>query len=129
MTDVKLSEQDKADLLKFLDDYSKRVSEVDINEIETKLLKKISKLRNKKLPNYTKKMISQVKDLSLILDSPTVSEDEHKKIIAALHYFIWAEDKMPDYLPVVGYLDDAFIIATVYSEVRNKINKFKKARR
>lgn len=61
-------------------------------------------------------MLPQVEELAALMNSPKLSETMKNRIIAALHYFIWAEDKFLDYLPIVGYLDDAFIISVVYKE-------------
>lgn len=127
MIDVRLSKQDKEDLLKFLDTYSKKISTDDINEIETKLSKKLRRLRrSKKLPSFVRKMFTQLKDLVILLDSPTISKDALNRVISALHYFIWAEDRIPDYIPVIGYLDDAFVVSIVYQEVREDISQFKR---
>ncbi len=49
MTDIKLNQQDKDDLLNFLDIYANKISADDINEIKKKLSKKISFLKKKKL--------------------------------------------------------------------------------
>ena len=129
MTDIKLSRKDEEDLLAFLEKYAQNISKKHINEIEIKLEKKLTVLRhNKKLPSFVKVMISQIKDLNKLFVSASTSSDDHKRVIAALHYFVWAEDRIPDYIPVVGYLDDAFIIATVYNEVKREIKCVKKQR-
>ena len=126
MPKIKLNSQDKSDLLKFVRDYSKNISDNDIDEIENKLDKKISSLKKKKnLPSYMPKMISQAEDLALLLNSPTISNENLDIVIAALHYFIWSEDKIPDYLPVVGYLDDAFIVEAIHKEVKKDIKTLK----
>ena len=117
-----LSQKDKDDLLEFVSNYAKKISIEDLNEIETKLKRKLLKLRKmKKLPKFVDVMISQIEELVLLLNSSTISEEKLDKVIAALHYFIWAEDKIPDYIPVIGYLDDAYIISVVHRDVRSEI--------
>jgi len=119
MPNTELSEQVRLDLIKYIDDYSKNISESDIEEILKKFDKKLSTIHKKrKLPDYAKKMISQAKDLVLMLESKTISSKELDRVIAALHYLILAEDIIPDYT-ADGYLDDAFVISTVHKEVRN----------
>lgn len=122
MADVKLTDRDRADLRDYLTLYAKKISDKDIAEIEKKLDKKIVHLRkNKNLPSFIPLMIKQLKGLALLLDSSIISENEKSRIIAALHYFIWAEDRIPDYIPVIGYIDDAFVISVVFDEFKGDI--------
>lgn len=122
MADVKLTDRDRSDLRDYLTLYAKKISDKDIAEIEKKLDKKIVHLRkNKNLPSFIPLMIKQLKGLALLLDSSIISENEKSRIIAALHYFIWAEDRIPDYIPVIGYIDDAFVISVVFDEFKGDI--------
>ena len=132
MADVKLSKADKDELLTYLCDYVKNIPDNDINEIDKKLEEKVQfLLKRENVPSFISKMIAQVNDLKLILKSSIVAETERSKALAALHYFIWAEDGIPDYIPVVGFLDDAFVISVVHHDVRKAIHtiKFVKAAR
>jgi uncharacterized membrane protein YkvA (DUF1232 family) len=45
-------------------------------------------------------------------------------IIAAVAYFVSPIDIIPDVIPVVGYLDDAFVIALVLKSVKGDLDKF-----
>ena len=127
MSELKLTSKDKNELLKYIDNYSEKISMADIREIEGKLKKKLNALKkSKKLPAYAFKMFQEIEDLALLLESREITNKKLDRVIAALHYFIWPEDKIADYVPVVGYLDDAFIINAVYSEVRNEIAAEKK---
>ena len=124
MSDIVLTKKDKEELLNFLGEYSNKISETDIEEIEQKLDKKVNHLKkNKQLPAYVNTMFKQMRKLSKLIYANDIEEDMRNKVIAALHYFIWAEDKIPDYMPVVGYLDDAFIISIVYSKAKGYISK------
>ena len=130
MTDVKLTDRDRADLRNYLTLYAKKISDGDIAEIEKKLDKKIVHLRkNKNLPSFIPLMIKQLKGLTLLLDSSIISENEKSRVIAALHYFVLAEDRIPDYIPVIGYIDDAFVISVVFSEFKRDIAKIKMNKR
>lgn len=121
MPSITLNEQDKKELLEYLTEYASKVSEKEINELSPKLTKKLSLLRKKKhLPSYVGRMISQICFLQELLESQEILVDKRNKIVAGLHYFIVAEDRIPDYIPAVGYLDDAFIISTIYQDVRKK---------
>ena len=128
MDNIKLTEKDKKELILYLEEYSAQISEADIKEIDTKMKKKLWSLRKKKktLPGYVRKMIKQIMEMLCLLNSPSISQKKTHLVIAALHYFTWAEDKIPDYIPVVGYLDDAFIIDVVYRKVQKDILDAKK---
>ena len=124
MTDVRLSQDDKDALLEFLDSYTEKVSPKDIDEIEHKLSKKIIHIKHqKKLPSFVEPMLEQAETMVPLVFSTNIDERKRNRVIAALHYFIWSEDRIPDYLPVIGYLDDAFIIRTVYKDVKREILK------
>ena len=119
MKDFHLTKKDKIELTNHIKEYSKRIEMSDIDEIDSKLTKKLKKLKNlKNSPAYIAKMISQIEDLSSLLNSPSISNTKLDQVIASLHYFIWAEDKIPDYLPKVGYVDDAYVISIVHKEVQ-----------
>jgi len=44
--------------------------------------------------------------------------------VAALIYFVDPFDLVPDFIPVVGYLDDATVIAFVIESIRRDLDKF-----
>ena len=44
--------------------------------------------------------------------------------IAALIYFVDPFDLIPDFIPVIGYLDDATVIAFVVESIRRDLDKF-----
>ncbi len=119
MSDVQLSNMDKVKLKKYLKEYSNNISMQDIEEIESKLVKKVNKIKkSKNTPGFVLKMLKQINDLSCLLSSPEIPNNKLDTVIAALHYFIWAEDIIPDYIPVLGYIDDAYVISLVHNEVK-----------
>jgi uncharacterized membrane protein YkvA (DUF1232 family) len=46
-------------------------------------------------------------------------------ILGALIYFVSPIDLVPDFIPVVGYIDDVFVIGIVISQVRADLHKYK----
>lgn len=46
-------------------------------------------------------------------------------VVAAIIYFVSPFDLTPDWLPIVGFLDDATVIAWVYKSVKEDIDEFK----
>ncbi len=47
---------------------------------------------------------------------------------AALGYFILPTDMIPDFIPLVGYLDDAAVLAAVMSGIREDMKRYCEAR-
>lgn len=46
-------------------------------------------------------------------------------ILGGIIYFLSPIDLIPDFLPVIGYLDDLYILSTVIDQVRKEIDKYK----
>ena len=46
-------------------------------------------------------------------------------LTAALLYFITPTDLVPDFIPLSGYLDDATVIAFVYSQITKDLDEYK----
>jgi len=47
-------------------------------------------------------------------------------VVAAILYLLWVFDVIPDFVPVIGYLDDIAVIIAVAKMVSIEINNFKK---
>lgn len=46
-------------------------------------------------------------------------------IVAALIYFVSPFDLIPDYISVVGYVDDAAVVAFVISKISGDVEKYR----
>lgn len=46
------------------------------------------------------------------------------RALAALVYFLWLFDLIPDVIPVLGYVDDATVLAWLLSAVNEELNHF-----
>lgn len=44
--------------------------------------------------------------------------------LAVLVYFLWLFDLIPDVIPVLGYIDDATLLAWLLSGVNDELNRF-----
>jgi uncharacterized membrane protein YkvA (DUF1232 family) len=53
-----------------------------------------------------------------------ISEQNLQIIIAAILYFVSPFDVIPDWVPVLGHIDDAFVIALALKSVRPDLNTF-----
>ena len=49
-------------------------------------------------------------------------------VAAALGYFITPTDLMPDVLPLIGYLDDATVLAAVMAAIREDLKRYAEAK-
>jgi uncharacterized membrane protein YkvA (DUF1232 family) len=45
-------------------------------------------------------------------------------IIAALLYFLSPIDLIPDFIPVIGYIDDIFVLGLVFSQVKSDLEEY-----
>lgn len=46
-------------------------------------------------------------------------------IVAALVYFLSPIDAIPDFIPIVGYIDDVFVIGLVVAQVHSDLEKYR----
>jgi len=64
----------------------------------------------------------------LVDSSYTISWDVKAWIIFGLAYFISPFDIIPDFLPGVGYLDDALVVAWVLHQISDEVTKYRRKR-
>jgi uncharacterized membrane protein YkvA (DUF1232 family) len=53
-----------------------------------------------------------------------ISEQNLRTIVAAILYFVSPFDVIPDWVPVLGHIDDAFVIALALKSVRLDLDTF-----
>jgi len=58
-----------------------------------------------------------------------VSPEVIAAIAAAILYFVWALDLVPDFIPVLGYIDDGLVIAATIKACMTDIQRYKKWRK
>jgi len=46
-------------------------------------------------------------------------------IAGALAYVVFPIDVIPDFIPMLGWIDDAFVLGTVIATLKNEIHNFK----
>ncbi len=71
-------------------------------------------------------LIQRVQLLYSLLKDPdfTLRWTTKALILAALVYFINPFDMVPDVLPLIGYVDDAFVIGLVISSLNEEIRRY-----
>ncbi len=127
MSEIMLDAKDRKQLLDFLESYLQNIDNNDLEDIRLRIERKIGLLQSvDHLPSFIPEMISKIKDLVRLVDHKIGTEEDINKASAALSYFLWSEDKIHDLTPVVGYLDDAFVISVVFEEVKPSIVKARK---
>lgn len=98
----------------------KTITNKDIATVRRDTLEKLEDIHSSK--EFTVKMVQRVKVLyEMLFDNNfPKSREMEKAITAGLLYFISPEDFLPDDIPGLGYLDDAFIINEVWEMIRPK---------
>ena len=73
-------------------------------------------------------LLEGVKTLWRMLTDPgfTIRWEVKAWIIAALAYFVSPIDAIPDVVPVLGYVDDAVVVACVLHEISDEVSRYRK---
>ncbi len=73
-----------------------------------------------KLLNNVALLYKMLRDTSFAMDftSKTI-------VVAGLLYFISPIDLIPDYIPILGYIDDAFVISVVLNSLASEIERYR----
>jgi uncharacterized membrane protein YkvA (DUF1232 family) len=119
---------DKKKLKKEIKQRAGQVSESDVEEIVNKEDEISKKL--KKVPGIFTKIINQI---ILLLDMiKSYWSGEYREIpwfsiamsAAALLYFINPIDIIPDIIPLIGFVDDAFVVGFVIKSIQGDLKKY-----
>ncbi|MCU0424745.1 MAG: YkvA family protein [Candidatus Kapabacteria bacterium] len=107
---------------------AQRVTREDEKVVVEELPEKVAKVLdsvNQRLP-VVKNLLGKVKTLySMLRDKEfAMAWSSKTMIIAGLLYFISPIDLLPDYIPVLGYIDDAFVISIVMNAIASEIERF-----
>jgi uncharacterized membrane protein YkvA (DUF1232 family) len=73
------------------------------------------------LPDFVSRRIPQLESMIRMLqdDEWKLPPQERERLLATFVYFGDPEDILPDYIPVIGYLDDVIMIELVMRELRH----------
>lgn len=107
---------------------SRRIKAKDEETILSQTPGKIQRLLDstgEKLP-YVRELVAQARLLyRLLRDKEYKLQWSSKSILlGALLYFISPFDVLPDFIPFVGYIDDAFVISTVINSLAGEIERY-----
>lgn len=105
-----------------------RVSEQDIEGLEETLPKKLQagELRDVDRVSWLGGMVERVRTLfAMIRDREFEIPGKTKALVAAgLLYFVLPTDFTPDFIPGVGYLDDALVLNILWKLVSEQIERY-----
>jgi uncharacterized membrane protein YkvA (DUF1232 family) len=104
------------------------ISREDEKVVAEQLPEKMSQVlesAHRRLP-AVKNMLGKVKTLYAMMRDKDFSMAWTSKtlVIAGLLYFISPIDLLPDYIPALGYIDDAFVISLVMNAVATEIERY-----
>ncbi|WP_298943944.1 YkvA family protein [uncultured Psychromonas sp.] len=114
--------------------FDKTAQDININDIRNTIINgedKLHKLLNKS-PNKLKDLWNDIKlMLSLLRDYSTgLYSNVPWKIIASISasiiYFVSPIDAIPDFIPIFGYIDDAFVIKLALDFAQDDLTRYKK---
>jgi uncharacterized membrane protein YkvA (DUF1232 family) len=127
-----LSEAELEKLRAYVVDRAQHMSEDELKDIlasEPKAERKMARLGNS-LPALVKQVrvgFAMVRDYAKG-DYRKVPWWSVASVAAALGYFLAPTDLIPDLLPIIGYLDDATVLAAVMTAIREDLKRYAEAR-
>ncbi|MEN3034144.1 MAG: YkvA family protein [Aquificaceae bacterium] len=63
--------------------------------------------------------------LRILIDKDfDLSEDARRDFISAVNYFIKTKDSIPDFIPIIGLLDDRKLVSYVKNKHRKEIERY-----
>ena len=128
MPNEPLSEEEIQKLREIVLERAKHLSEDDLRKLlekEQKAEKRLSSL-NESLPRlatHVRLAFGLIKDY-LQGNYRKLPFWSVASLAAALGYFLAPTDLIPDFIPVIGYLDDAAVFALVISGIREDLKKY-----
>ena len=107
--------------INFLEEYypERPLSSKETDELNQSVDKKIASSKKSIF-----KILSHLKALKKYMMDGDVRWYRKSVVIAALVYFITPFDAMPDFAPLLGYLDDIGVIAWTIKFLGNEINSY-----
>jgi uncharacterized membrane protein YkvA (DUF1232 family) len=129
MKETPISAEQQKRLEQELFERAQNVSREDEKVVVEELPEKVAKVLdsvNQRLP-IVKNLLNKVKMLYAMLRDKEFAMAWSSKtmVIAGLLYFISPIDLLPDYIPILGYIDDAFVMSVVMNAVASEIERYK----
>ncbi len=106
---------------------AEQVGEDDLDRIEKEMPRKVDNLKAiSEGVEWLKGMLNRVTILyEMVRDTDYKLDGRSKALIAAgLIYFLLPIDLTPDFIPGIGYLDDALVLTTLWKIVQEQVDKY-----
>ena len=124
---VKLNEQDLEHFRSAMRKIYSARSDVDDKTIIKHARETISEIRQSDAPEYIQERIGSLEALIGLLTNShwKIPPQDRPKILETLAYFTEVHDLIPDELPGVGYLDDAFMIDITCQDFKDELEAYR----
>lgn len=111
---------------KIIDDAVESYSPKKEESIIRRLPRKLERLQNNSAFKSLRFLIQTVQTLFEMLKTREFSLSFSTKamIVAALTYFILPTDLTPDFIPLIGYIDDTAVIMALLRRIGNEVQRF-----
>lgn len=106
---------------------AKDVAQDDLDRIEKEMPKKVDNLKAvTDGVEWLKSMLNRVTILyEMVRDADYRIDRRSKALIAAgLLYFLLPVDMTPDFIPGIGYLDDALVLSALWKIVQEQVDRY-----
>ena len=104
-----------------------KIDEKDLEQIEREVPRKVDNMKAiTEGIDWLKSMLNRVTILyEMVRDTEYKLDRRSKALIAAgLIYFLLPVDMTPDFIPGIGYLDDAVVLSTLWKIVQEQVNQY-----
>lgn len=87
---------------------------------------KVEKLKGEK-SNSIKELLEHVRIAFFMLKDANyaISWKTKALLIAGLLYFLLPTDFTPDFIPLIGYIDDAAVMTAIFKRIANEVKNYK----
>jgi uncharacterized membrane protein YkvA (DUF1232 family) len=118
----------------YLEDAAGRVTERDIEELNTSVPKKLKRIDMSGLNDGLQWVQSLVDKASTLFDMMrdrgfTMGGKSRTLIAAGLIYLVLPFDLAPDFIPGLGFIDDAFVLSTLWKIIESEVERYQAYRR
>ena len=124
---VKLNDQDLEHFRSAMRKIYSAKSDLDDETIINDTRETISKIRQSDAPEYIQERIGSLEALIGMLTNPhwKIRPEDRPKILETLTYFTEVHDLIPDELPGLGYVDDAFMIDIACQDFKDELEAYR----
>ncbi len=100
-----------------------------VDEIDSKLLVNELERKLREVPptmEYLRNLILDIRLFYRIITDPenNISPEARRDILSAINYFLEDEDTIPDWIPLIGYIDDSKIVKYVKEKHKEEIEAY-----